>query len=312
MTRLTLFSAPKPFVASRIATIQSNALESWSRLEDVDILLFGNAAGVEEAAQAIRAEHLPDVGTNASGTPLISSMIGLARQHAQSELLCIINADMIAFGDLPATAVAVRARMKQFLLLGRRWDLKVERDLDFSDGWEARLRRQVSEGGKLHKPAGSDYFIFPSDLYTEVPEFAVGRAGWDNWMICHARRRRMAVIDCTTSALLVHQEHDYAHLPGGMPHYSLPETDENIRLAGGTAAIRYTVLDATHVFRNGRLARPPISEARIMRAFELVLRWSLRFLPDNLMEAIVRPTRWQKRWQRLTRGSTRDVDGPGG
>ncbi len=312
MTRMTVFSAPKPFVAPRIATIQSNALGSWSRLEDVDILILGNAIGVAEAAQAIHAKHLPDVRTNASGTPLISSMLDLARQHAQSDLLCIINADMIAFNDLPATALAVRARMRQFLLLGRRWDLKVEEALDFSEGWEGRLRKRVTEVGTLHRPAGSDYFIFPSELYADVPEFAVGRAGWDNWMIFEARRRRMAVVDCTASALLVHQAHDYAHLPGGVPHYSLPETDENIRLAGGTAATRYTILDATHVFRSGRLRRPPISWARSMRAYELVLRRSLHFLPENLVEAVVRPKRWQKRWRRLTRGSTRDAQGPRG
>ena len=38
-----------------------------------------------------------------------------------------------------------------------------------------------------------------------------------------------------------------------------------------------------------------------MRAIELLLRRALFFLPPDRVEAIVRPKRWRKRWQRLTR-----------
>ena len=87
--------------------------------------------------------------------------------------------------------------------------------------------------GQLHRPAGSDFFLFPRTCYSDLPDFAVGRAGWDNWMICNAREHRWRVIDATPSVMIVHQNHDYGHLPGGLPHYTVPETDENIRLAGG-------------------------------------------------------------------------------
>jgi hypothetical protein len=310
VTTLTLFTAPKPFAAAHIATIQANALASWSRLKDVDVILMGEGQGLASAAQDCGALQLPAVRTNAHGTPLISSMIELARQYGRGDLLGLINADMIAMSDLVDAAMIANSRLSQYVLLGRRWDLDLEETLDFSSGWERRLRNRVHEHGTLHKPAGSDFFVFPRELYTDVPDFAVGRAGWDNWMIFAARRWQIPVVDCTESVMVVHQNHDYAHLPGGVPHYALPETDENIRLAGGSRAIRYTMLDATHRLSEGRLLRPLISGARLTRGIELLLRRIFFFLPSDAIESIARPKRWRRRWERFTGVSRRSRRAP--
>ena len=40
MALITLFSAPKPFIDSHIATIQRNAIKSWTLLPDVDVPTF--------------------------------------------------------------------------------------------------------------------------------------------------------------------------------------------------------------------------------------------------------------------------------
>ncbi len=84
-------------------------------------------------------------------------------------------------------------------------------------------------------------------------------------MIYKARKEKWTVIDCTPSVMIVHQNHDYSHLPGGKPHYEHPDTNENIRLAGGEANIRYTILDATHQLVDGKLVRPKMSYLRFMR-----------------------------------------------
>ena len=89
------------------------------------------------------------------------------------------------------------------------------------------------------------------------------------------------------------------HLPGGKPHYEHPETNENIRLAGGPAAVRYTVLDATHRLVAGELIRPAFTRLRFWRKVELFLRKIFFFLPENMVENIVRPKRWQKRMQKI-------------
>ena len=299
MTSITLFSAPKPLTDPHIATIQRNAIRSWTLLPEVEVILLGEETGLAEAARELGVRHIPNVTRNISGTPLISSMFSLARENSNSPLLCIVNADMLLMPDFVEAAKQVVKLKDNFILLSQRWDLDVAQPLEFTKGWESRLRNTVHATGILHRPAGSDFFLFPKSCYTDVPDFAIGRAGWDNWMIYKARQEKWPVIDCTPSVMIVHQNHDYGHLPGGQAHHTLPETDENIRLAGGQAAIRYTILDSTHRLVGGKLARPRMSALRFQRGVELFLRKLFFFLPEDTIENIARPKRWQKRFKKL-------------
>ena len=299
MAFITLFSTPKPFTDPFIATIQRNAIRSWTLLPDVDVLLIGNESGVAEVAKELGARHLPNVECSDNGTPLISSMFKLARENSQSDLLCIINTDMILMADFLEAVKQVESLRDKFVLLSQRWDLDVTQSLDFSESWGDRLRSTVHARGQLHRPAGSDFFLFPNSCYTDVPPFAIGRAGWDNWMICKARQENWLVIDCTPSLMIVHQNHDYRHLPGGKPHYEHPESNENVRLAGGQANIRYTILDATHQLKDGKLVRPAFTSLHFWRKVELFLRKLFAFLPDATVENLVRPKRWAKRFKKL-------------
>jgi len=299
MPLITLFSAPKPFTDPHIAMIQRNAIKSWTLLPDVEVVLLGEETGLAEAARELGVKHLPHVARNDSGTPLISSMFQLARENSDSDLLCIVNADMILMTDFVEAAKQAVKLKDKFVLLSQRWDLDVMTPLEFAEGWRRQLEETVRTRGQLHRPAGSDFFLFPLSTFHEIPPFAIGRAGWDNWMIYKARKEDWAVIDCTPSVMIVHQNHDYSHLPGGKSHYEHPDTDENIRLAGGQANIRYTILDATHRLVGGKLARPHMSYLRFMRGVELFLRKIFFFLPEDMIENVARPKRWKKRIQKL-------------
>src|SRR5829696_3787975 len=101
---ITLFSAPKPFTNPHIATIQRNAIKSWTLLPDVEVILLGEEMGLAKAARELDVKHLSNVARNESGTPLISSMFQLARENSTSDLLCIINADMILMSDFAEAA----------------------------------------------------------------------------------------------------------------------------------------------------------------------------------------------------------------
>ncbi len=299
MPLITLFSAPKPFTNTHIATIQRNAIKSWTLLPDVEVILLGEEVGLAEAAQELCVNHIPHVECNAGGIPLISSMFKLARENSNSDLLCIVNADMILMPDFVEAARRSRFQRDQFVLLSQRWDLDVTRPLDFSGDWVNRLRSTVHSQGQLHRPAGSDFFLFPKACYQDIPNFTIGRAGWDNWMIYKARREGWAVIDGTPSLMIVHQNHDYSHLPGGKIHYDHPDTNINIRLAGGHAHIRYTILDSTYCLVDGKLVRPRMTSLRFMRKLELFLRAVFFFLPENMLESVARPKRWKKRIQKI-------------
>jgi hypothetical protein len=266
---MTIFTAPKPFTNPHIDLIQRNAIHSWVALgKDVRVLLIGDEEGMTEAAVDLGVRQLPDVSRNASGTPLVSSIFDLARQNSESPLLVYINADVLITSSMVDSARKVLEQTQKFLIVGQRWDLDVAEPLNFSDGWEALLIERTKREGRLHPPAGSDYFIFPRQCFTDIPKFAIGRAGWDNWMIYHARRQHWAVIDGTPSVFVVHQTHDYSHLPGGQVHYRLPETDENVRLAGGPRTI-FRLEHANRVLKSGRINRLSWNWKRFWREVEI-------------------------------------------
>ncbi len=293
MPDLAIFTAPKPFTDPHIRTIQRNAIQSWLRLPDVQVILVGEEDGLAETAAEFGLLHLPDVRRNQHGTPLVSSIFQLAREAAEAPLLAYVNADILLLPDFTEAARRAAARVENFLLVGQRWDLDVTEPLDFSEeGWAAALRQRAQQEGKLHPPAGSDYFIFPRRLFRDMPDFAIGRAGWDNWMIYKARRAGWPVIDGTPSVFIIHQNHDYHHLPGGVPHYRQPETFENIRLAGGRAATRFTLADVTHRLTADGLQPVGLSKSRFLRALEIA---ALFYFGNDIAERVHRLLqRWRK------------------
>ena len=270
MAHITIFTTPKPFTNPHIATIQRNALANWQALgPDVAVIVLGSEAGAAEAAAEFGALHLPEVARNQEGTPLISDLFNQARQHAESPLLAYVNADILLLPDFVETARHVAQQSKNFLLVGQRWDLDVTEPLVFESSWDEALRQRAQQLAKLHPPAGSDYFIFPREAYHEMPKFAIGRAGWDNWMIYHARRKGWATVDVTQGIFIIHQNHDYSHLPNGQPHYKLPETFENIRLAGGRMISRFLLTDCSEQIEKGQIIRKPLTWKRFWREVEI-------------------------------------------
>lgn len=266
---ITLFTCPKPFTNPHIATIQRNAIRSWKELgEQVEIVLLGEEEGLAEAAADLHVKHIREIKRNAQNTPLLSSLFENARSLNESPLLAYVNADIFLFPDFVTGAENLLAQTPRFLMVGQRWDMEVTQLLQFPHGWQENLRSSVRQSGKLHKPMGSDYFVYPRECFTRIPDFAIGRAGWDNWMIYEARQQGWATVDATADVMIVHQQHDYSHLPGGQPHYKLPETDENVRLAGGKRHI-FLLRDANYQLKNGSLAKKPGNWERFWREVEI-------------------------------------------
>jgi hypothetical protein len=270
MTFLTIFTAPKPFTDPHIATIQRNALASWRALgPDVRVVLHGNDPGIAEAAAEFGLAHEPDVACNENGIPIIGDMFRRTRQLTDAPVLAIVNADIIVLPDFLETARLAHERYSPFLLVGRRWNLDITNPLNFDPGWEAVFRARIARDGVLEDFTASDYFVFSRDTVTDIPDFTIGRAGWDNWMIFNALHQPWQVLDTTASITVVHQNHDYAHLPGGQPHYRHPDSARNVDLGGGDRQM-YDQTDIRRELVAGDVRRKPITWYYLVRRFE---RW---------------------------------------
>ena len=79
-----------------------------------------------------------------------------------------------------------------------------------------------------------------------LPPFAVGRPGWDNWLIGRALELRLPLIDMTPSVLAIHQNHGYGHVTGGGGSWEGPEAARNRQLASGIDRYTHSPMNATY------------------------------------------------------------------
>ncbi|MBX3064503.1 MAG: hypothetical protein U0528_11275 [Anaerolineae bacterium] len=263
---LTLFCIPKPF-HGHVGVIQCNAIQSWLQLQpNSEIVLCGDDDGVLEAAATFNVRHFPDITRNEFGTPILSDAFERVQQIARNPLIGYVNADMILLPDVIRALQSVS--LQQYLMVGRRTDLDITAPIDFEQSdWQAALREQAKFEGKVQHFDHIDYFIFNRGLVRNMPAFAVGRPGWDNWFIYNFRAQSIPVIDATAAVTAIHQNHDYAHvLRASGDRWEGPEADHNRALMGGKAH-RFYIVDATHKLTNeGKLVEATDNEYLERRA----------------------------------------------
>jgi hypothetical protein len=246
---LSFFTTPKPF-AGHIDVIQRNALRSWQQVHpDVEILLFGDDAGAAEVCRELGIRHVPNVRKNRYGTKYLASIYDQAQGMARHELLCHINCDILLLDDFPRALERVSGLSEPFLMAGRRWDVDIREPLRFDDpGWRQRVKDLAARTNQQRPSQWIDYFVFRKGLYRDqIPEFVIGRPGWDNWLLWHARNSGAMLIDASAVVCAVHQNHDYGYHPQGEKGvWEGEEAQENYLLLEGHRKFR-TLDNATHL-----------------------------------------------------------------
>lgn len=243
---LTIFTIPKAF-KEHIEVIQRNAIISWTKLEPrPEIILFGRDAGTAELASELGLRYEPEVATTERGTPLVNDLFEKAEAAAKFACMCYVNADIILVGEFLRAVECVQKRMAKSLMVSKRVDLDVRQRLEFGTNWEEELEQRVLEGGVGGHYSAIDVFVYPKGMYAKIPEFAIGRLWWDQWLIRAVREQKLPVVDASRVAPLLHQRHDYNHAPGGADEvWRGDEAKKNFALYGGVEHA-YTLLDVTH------------------------------------------------------------------
>lgn len=244
---LTIFTTAKPF-KGHIAVIQRNALKSWKLLHpDVEVILFGDDAGAAEICLELGLRHEPAIECREDGTKSVRSVFGRAQEIARYSILCYVNCDIVLTQDFLRALEAVRGWQKQFLMVGRRWDLDVTEPIEFSqDGWAEALVQRAKTGGFQRLHHNIDYFAFPRDLYREIPDLMIGRNWWDQWLVWRAADQGAPVVDVSEIVCAVHQNHDYSYHPQGMNGVWFGEGSfRNKKIAGGRSHL-HSIEDANY------------------------------------------------------------------
>jgi hypothetical protein len=250
---LTLLAMPKPF-DGHIGIIQRNAITSWTKLNPrPEIFLFGEEHGTAQIAAELQIGHLRGIHRNEFGTPLLGDLFRRAKEVTKTPMLGYVNCDIILLQEFQDSIVAIQKEFANFLAVTHRWEIDLRTQLEFDA--ERPLHLGHLPPGVAGHHTAIDAFVFTRDMYAEVPQLAIGRAWFDQWLIKDALLHSAPVVDTTRVARAIHQNHDYAHIAGGQRGaYGGEEARRNLYIYGGVPHA-FTLLNATHELRADRSIR---------------------------------------------------------
>ena len=239
---ITFLCIPRAFVGE-FDDLQRMAIRSWREaVPDCQVLMFGNEAGMAEAAQELGVTHCDELHYGINGAPLADRPFSLGEHYAIHDWMLFASADIVFGADLLPALHAVEGIERPFVI-GQRWDIP--------QGASAAAAR-------LHPPCGVDYFMYRRGTIGPVLPFTVRGGGGDNWKVWKALTAwQMTVIDATADITAIHVNHAHPEWPSGKAgRQGSAEQAENRRLYREDGMPRlYGVNDAPWVLRNGHLLR---------------------------------------------------------
>ncbi len=246
---LTFFTTAKPFRGHK-AVIQRNALRSWTLLHpDVEVIVFGDDDGAAEVCREFGLRHEPEVAHTNSGAIHLDDMFAKAQALARHDLFCYVNCDIILQNDFFRALQQAAKAHREFLMVGRRWDVDITEPINFSSSnWQEATRQRAKQADRQRGNGAVDYFAFTRGLYgANLLPLAVGRVCWDVWLVWKALAENKPVIDASQGVMAIHQNHDYNHHPqGARGIWGGEESKRNYELSGGLKHFRW-IAEATDV-----------------------------------------------------------------
>ena len=255
---LTIFAIPKSFEGADDLH-QRNAINSWKQLVGGDNVLLIGDDSLEAHANELGVRCVAGVELNEHGTPLISSAFELAKNNSSTPYLAYSNCDMILFGELlqGLNRIVSCSDIEKFFATTLRINLPVDGLVDFGDTRAVtELKNSAHKHGEIESLVCKDVMIFPRGLYSSIPDFAVGRGNWDNWMVVRAKQLGAAVVRMQADIPTVHQAHSYDKFGASKRrgcYVTSAEAQMNQRLAGGRHLIAGSTCD---YFLDGKGLRP--------------------------------------------------------
>ena len=209
---LTLFTTFRDSDARR--NIHNTTLRNWASLRPalLPVLFLSPDTGLSWPRLASqlgwRVEEAPRLK---SGVPVLKSMFQLVLEKYPSPFVGFANADNIFGPSLLHTLnelgtnneSLVHSRMS--LVVGRRRNLLEDkvRDMDTSSQFVDRVGPRL----RTFREVAQDYFIVSSRsgyCWKSVPDFVIGRVGFDNWLVVKAQMWNISLIDATNTINDVH------------------------------------------------------------------------------------------------------------
>ena len=199
--------------------IQHSALYSW-RANNIEIFVPENEVGVRIACQGYsNVKFVPNVKRARelgfpNQSPIVRDMIEKSFPYITTPMVALINSDIIILPDFSERfEKIVKKYGYDIYMVGTRYDIKLNSYIDSEKNYEKVLK----EERKFYDVStSSDIFITSKFMWRkivhEMPEFILGRYGWDNWLHMIAEIKGFRKFNCTEALITLHCQHDHQHI----------------------------------------------------------------------------------------------------
>ena len=145
------------------------------------------------------------------GVPVIKDMFNITATKYPSRFIGFANADNLFGNSLVDTLAGLSLNHPDLvhnrisLIVGRRRGIKYTEIKDTSGGYVDSTAPRL----RLFPNYAQDYFIFGNGgkfHWDRVPDFIVGRIGYDSWFVVMAQRWNVTLIDGTKTVTNLHQD----------------------------------------------------------------------------------------------------------
>jgi hypothetical protein len=198
------------------AEVHKRTLSNWAalapRLAPVLFVPDTEAAASPWIGQATNAGWSVRVTSALRGNiPILTAMLRQILNESTSPFVGYANADIIFDESVILTLKELSRRFdvhKQMILItGKRRNANITNH-DLGTGNNITQISLVGSKLKLFHGWAQDYFIVSRNglPWAEIPDFVVGRNGYDNWLVATAQHWSIVLIDASKTILAIHQE----------------------------------------------------------------------------------------------------------
>ncbi len=190
--------------------IYKNTIINYELLKPDVIPIMYHSEGEKELTQ-FGARHgwhfYPVPKTSKHGVPILRHMFIDAQTKFNSTFYCYSNGDILfdmRFIDTLKVLREMTDKLKKVLIVGQRSNYQLTANQRINSIEEVT---ELAKNAKLFSTNAEDYFISTRDGYPweTIPDFVVGRIGYDNWLVVTAITKEIVVIDTTKTILALHQ-----------------------------------------------------------------------------------------------------------
>lgn len=205
----TIFTFPRPF-KEPFLTPQINAINSWKKIHpDVEIFLINDEENSSKIFAKSNDIKCIDGKFSKYGSPLLKYALTEIKKQAKHNDILFLNTDIIYIDGFVTSIKAIRSHYNQYFVVGRRMDIDLNQKIDFSVENYKSVLIDLYNKGKLHNLSGLDFWLFSKNLFDDIPNFRIGKPGYDSWLLANAYKNSIPTIDASQTIRILHQNHYY-------------------------------------------------------------------------------------------------------